>query len=306
MSAAPTTRPAAWTRFRHGDFECTVVSDGVLEMGPARENFPDADPAEVDALLHRHYLPTENVRLHQNLLIVDTGTQLVLIDTGVGRSPDLGRGFFGPQTGQAVNSMRAAGFEPADIDVVAITHAHPDHCWGLIDEHDQPLYPDATVVVSDADFTHWTDLSKVDTAPNQHLRDHYIGAHRNLLAYGDRVHRVGDGHEVAPGITAMATPGHSPGHLVYRIESAGETMLCWGDLCHHYVLLLQHPEWRFQFDHDGPAATAQRNRVYDLAERHRHRVFAYHFPFPGLGHLKRDGDGYAWLPTDLELDLPAG
>jgi len=300
----PVTLPLPYARFRHGEFSCTVVTDGILEMGPAYVNFPTAGREEVDALLYENYLG--DVRLNENLLVVDTGNELVLFDSGVGVDPALGRGFFGPKTGQAIPNLRSAGISPADIDIVAITHTHPDHVWGLVDANGVLLYPNATIVVSAEDFDYWTDLSKVDDAPNEHMKDHFRGAHKNLIPYMElgRIRFVADGEEIVPGITAIATPGHSPGHLIYSIESAGETIICWGDLCHHYVLLLQHPEWGFQFDYEQPAATAQRWRIYDMVDSNRYSVFAYHFPFPGVGHLKKDGAGYAWLPTELDRERP--
>lgn len=300
----PRTLPPGWTRFRHGDFVCTVVSDGLLEMGPARDNFPSADPAELDGLLTANYLPVDNVRLNQNLLIVDTGEKTILFDTGVGINAEFGRATFGPGTGRAIPNMRAAGIDPADIDIVALTHGHPDHCWGLVDDDDNKLYPNAELVISAAEFAYWTDLSRVDTAPEGLGKDQFRGAHKNLMAYHDRLRLLDDGDEVIAGITAIATPGHSPGHLVYRIASGPETMICWGDLCHHQVLLLKRPQWSFVFDDDPPAATRQRTRVYDLVDTGRLGVFAYHFPFPGLGHLVRDGDGYSWVPAELELADP--
>ncbi len=297
--------PPGWTRFRFGDFVCTVVSDGILEMGPARTDFPTADPAELDRLLVQYYLPVENVRLNQNLLIVDTGEKRILFDTGVGIDADLGRATFGPATGRAILNMRAAGIDPTDIDIVAITHAHPDHCWGLVDDVGSKLYPNAEVAISATDFDYWTDLSRVEEAPNEHMKDHFRGAHKNLMPYRDRLRLLDDGSELTPAITAIATPGHSPGHLVYRITSDGQTMLCWGDLCHHHVVLLKRPQWAFLFDHDQPAATYQRMRIYDLVDRNRFAVFAYHFPFPGLGHLVGEEHTYTWLPAELDLATPA-
>jgi glyoxylase-like metal-dependent hydrolase (beta-lactamase superfamily II) len=177
-----------------------------------------------------------------------------------------------------VPNLRAAGFEPADIDIVAITHGHPDHCWGLVDDDHKPLYPNARIAISRTDYEFWTDLSKIHDGMTDHMKDHFTGAHRNLTPYRDRLLLLEDGHRVAAGITAIATPGHSPGHLVYSVTSAGRTMLVWGDLCHHQVL-----------------------RVYQLADEGRHTVFAYHFPFPGRGHRLRDGGEYTWLPLPLEL-----
>ncbi len=301
-SHPPTQRPDPFARFRHGAFECTVVSDGILQMGPAHVNFPTADRASIESLLTEYHLPPESVRLNENVLIIDTGDALVQFDSGVGTDPDLGRGFFGLGTGQVVPTMREAGIDPADIDIVAITHTHPDHVWGLVDPGGAPVYPNATIAVSREDFDYWTDLSHVASAPNQHMKDHFIGAHKNLVPYAEagRISWMSDGSEVVPGITAIASPGHSPGHLVYRVTSEDQVMIVWGDLCHHQVLLLQHPEWAFQFDYDQPAATAQRWRIYDLVESERDVVLAYHFPFPGLGYLRKDGTGYAWLPAELE------
>jgi len=307
VTTTPTTRPEAWTRFRIGAFTCTVVSDGLMEMGPARTNFPDADPAEVDALLEDHYLSPDNVVLNQNLLIVDTGQILVLFDTGVGINAEFGRKTFGSQTGLALTNMRAAGIDPADIDVIAITHAHPDHCWGLIDDEGNKLYPNARVAVSREDFDYWTDLTHAETALSRAEANHFIGAHLNLLAYEEGMIEVSDGTEIAPGIIGLAAPGHSPGHVIYRIESEGDVLICWGDLCHHQVLLLQRPEWSFQFDHDRSAATAQRLRIYDWVVSNHYEVLAFHFPFPGRGHLRRQGgQAYQWLPSELEFQLPPG
>lgn len=304
----PTQRPDPFARFRHGSIECTVVSDGVLQMGPARVNFPTADPHEVDALLAEFHLPTENVRLNENILIANIGGLLLQFDSGVGTDPDFGRGFFGPGTGQVIPHMRAAGIDPADIDIVAITHTHPDHVWGLVDPEGTPFYPNAQIAVSREDFDYWTDLSHVADAPNQHMKDHFLGAHKNLMPYAEtgRITWLSDGMQVAPGVTAVATPGHSPGHLIFRIDSDGETLIVWGDLCHHQVLLLQRPDWAFQFDYERSAATAQRWRVYEMVDSARSSVLAYHFPFPGLGHLKKDGQAYAWLPRELERrSIPA-
>ncbi len=306
MSAQPPTdRPVGWARFRHGSFECTVVSDGIIRLGPARESFPGADPEEIDALLREHYLPTDEVRLNQNILFVNTGDHLIMFDSGVGNVADLGKKEFGPQTGKAIPNMVGAGIDPGDVDIVAITHAHPDHSWGLVDDDGNRLFPNARIAVSDADYSYWTDLSHVEGAPSEQVKDQFRGAHKNLTAYSDRLILLQDGAEIAPGITAIATPGHTPGHMMYKISSEAATIICWGDVCHHEVLLLQRPDWNFMFDHNGAAATAQRLRVYDLVHSKRYAVLGYHFPFPGLGHIRKDGIGYAWIPSDLERQLPA-
>ena len=157
--------PPGFTRFRFGDLACTVVSDGIIKLGPARESFPNASPAEVDALLARHYLPTDAVLLDQNLLVVEVGGTLVMFDSGVGIDPEFGRKEFGDQTGYATANLRAAGIDPADIGMIALTHAHPDHAWGLADPSGARRYPNARLAVGRADYEWWTDLSRVDEQP---------------------------------------------------------------------------------------------------------------------------------------------
>jgi glyoxylase-like metal-dependent hydrolase (beta-lactamase superfamily II) len=296
---------ADWATFQHGEFRCTVVSDGVITLGPACESFPKADPVEINKLLTDNYMPTDKVLINQNVLIVDTGEKLIMFDCGVGTDPALGGAEFNPGTGRLLENMKAASVDPADIDIVAITHAHPDHSWGLVDAAGRRVFPNAQVAVSRADYEYWTDLSRVETAPTPHQQAQFRGAHKNLTAYDDRLILLSGDDAIVPGVRALATPGHSPGHMVFDITSAGAHMVCWGDLCHHEVLLLRRPDWNFMFDWNGPQATEQRRLTYRRVHEGRLAVFGYHFPFPGLGHLRPDADGYAWIPSDLQRDRAA-
>lgn len=293
-----------WTRFHLGRFECTVITDGLLHMGPPRDTFPEADPREIDRLLTDACLPTETIELDQNMLIVNTGSQLVLFDTGVGINAQFGVKTFGKLTGRAIQSMREAGISPEQIDIVALTHAHPDHCWGLVDDDGRKLYPNARVCINRADMEYWTNLDNMRDSMSEHMKDHFRGAHLNILAYRDVIDFLEDGDTVVPGITAHLTPGHSPGHMVYRIASEGHALLNWGDLCHHQILLLQRPDWAFRFDSDSVLAAATRRRILDWVCQEGMEVLSYHFPFPGRGHLRRNGGGFDWLPTRLELEAP--
>ena len=279
-----------WTRFRHGDFQCTVVTDGPLKMGPPASAFPKADPKEITELLTGAFLPTDTMTLHQNLLIVNTGESLVLFDTGCGVNQSFGKSSFGPDIGRAIWNMRAAGINPEDIDLVAVTHAHPDHCWGLVDDNGNRLYPNAKIAISATDYAYWTDLSRILEAPHQ--KDFFSGAHYNLLPYRDRLIFVEDGKQVVLGITAHVATGHSPGHCIYAIESRDETLIGIGDLSHHEVLL---------FDHDPAKAAKTRIRIFDQIAQERHAILACHFLFPGLGHLRKDADGYTWVATPMDL-----
>jgi glyoxylase-like metal-dependent hydrolase (beta-lactamase superfamily II) len=178
-----------WTRFRHEDFQCTVLTDGPMNIGSPANGFPKADPREITELLAGAFLATESMTLDQNLLIVNTGQNLVLFDTGCGVNHAFGKSSFGPkigaEIGRAIPNMRAAGIDPEQIDVVALTHAHPDHCWGLVDDHGNRLYPNARVAISAVDYNYWTDLSRIPEASTQHRKNHFSGAYYNLLPYHD-------------------------------------------------------------------------------------------------------------------------
>jgi len=296
---------AGWTRFHHGDFQCTVVTDGPMNIGSPANGFPNADPREIIELLASAFLPTDSMTLDQNLLIVNTGRNLVLFDTGCGVNRAFGKSSFGPQigseVGRAIPNMRAAGIDPEEIDVVALTHAHPDHCWGLVDDEGNRLYPNAKIAISAIDYNYWTDLSRIPEASTQHRKNHFSGACYNLLPYGDSLIFIEDNPEVVPGIRAIAATGHSPGHYVYAIQSLGRTLINIGDLSHHHILLLKRPHWEFEFDYDPIKAAETRIWHFDRIAQERHSILACHFPFPGLGHLRKDPSGYTWVATPIDL-----
>ncbi|MEY2603527.1 MAG: hypothetical protein QOH31_1308, partial [Verrucomicrobiota bacterium] len=137
--------------------------------------------------------------------------------------------------------------------------------------------------------------------PTQHKKDHFSGAYYNLLPYHDSLIFIEDGKEVVPGITAIAATGHTPGHHLYAIHSRGQTLIDIGDLSHQQILLLKRPHWEFQFDYDSSKAAETQIRHFDRIVQERHAILAYHFPFPGLGHLRKDRDGYTWVATPIDL-----
>ena len=298
---------AGWTGFKHGAFEYTVVTDGQLHTGPPHEQFPKADSTEIDALLSAVHLPNNRIDLEQNNLVVNTGEKLILFDSGSGIDPAFGIKPFGSRVGETIPNLRAAGIEPEQIDIVALTHPHPDHCSALVDGERRCLYPNATVAVSELDYDYCTDLSRLDSPEgrgmSKHIRHHVRGADKNLTLHLEarKLLCLTDGQEAAPGFTAHLRKGHSPGHLIYRIESSGMRMTVWGDISHHWLLLLAHPEWGFTFDFDKAEAAKTRQRVFDKVLAARSAVFAFHFPFPGRGHLKRMDGRYEWLPLPLDL-----
>jgi glyoxylase-like metal-dependent hydrolase (beta-lactamase superfamily II) len=293
-AAAPflNTNAPPFYRFRLGGFECTIVSDGPLVLPPLADVLPTAPRADLEALLTAHRMPTDRWIGPQNALVVNTGRHLVLFDTGMGdRSKALG-----PDNGHLLGNMRLAGIDPAAIDVVAITHAHIDHCWGLVDARDRLNFPNARVAISMADYEFWTQESLLN---DPSARDFVLYTRTNLLPVRDRLIAVRDGSEVVPGITAMATTGHTIGHHSYVIESQGQRLINVGDVLHHHVLLLRHPEWHNIFDSDRAMGAATRRRVLESLSGEGTLAALYHFPFPGLGRFARDGGRFVWLPAPL-------
>lgn len=242
--------------------------------------------------------------LEQNILVVNTGDKLVMFDSGAGTNAAFGVKAFGARVGRAIPNLRAAGLDPAQIDIVALTHTHPDHYWGLVDDSGRMLYPNARIAVGDIDLNYWCNLSKPQPFEmSDPMRDHFLGAHKNIAPYLDagRVIRLLDNDVVTPGITAHLRPGHSPGHLLYRVGSDGAFLTVWGDICHHWALLLAHPEWGFVFDFNQKTAAQTRKQVFEEVIGARSAVLAYHFPFPGRGHLQRVDDRLQWIASPLEL-----
>jgi glyoxylase-like metal-dependent hydrolase (beta-lactamase superfamily II) len=289
----------AWHRFRLGEFELTAVSDGSLPLGKPEPAFPASPPQEIQALLRANFLAPDAATLEQNALVLNTGRQLILFDTGMGNSMGAASQMFGPTTGRLLANLRAAGIQPEQIDLVALTHAHCDHCWALVDEQGKRNFPNAQVALSETDLKFWTD--DANKRGPEFMVPFIDGAKKNLNAYRDRLVMVRDGQEVVPGVTGVATPGHTLGHVVYFIASGGNVLVNTGDLAHHHVLLLRKPMWEFAYDTDPKLSAQSRSRMLDRLAKDRHAVLSYHFPWPGLGHLAREGEGYAWLQAPMNV-----
>jgi glyoxylase-like metal-dependent hydrolase (beta-lactamase superfamily II) len=296
FSKAPplATQNAAWHRFRLGDIEATVVADGPLDMGAPDKTFLGFDKADIDGLLTQNFLPLENVRIEQNALVINTGGRLVLFDAGMGTMKLLG-----PHSGRLAANLRAAGIDPATIDDIVVSHAHFDHIAGIMADDGTRNFPNARIHMAQADYDFWVDDAKLGT-PLKLVSEPAI---KHLRPNRDRIVFFNDGQEFLPGVQAMAAPGHTPGHTAFAITSAGKTMVYIADLSHHHVLLLERPRARFVFDSDPAQAAETRLRIFDRIARERLPILAYHFPWPGLGHLAKAGDGYRYVASPTSLTL---
>ena len=203
------TQAPYFYRFKLGNFEGTVVSDGILPLGKPDENFVGLSKPEMDKQLTDNFLPLENAVLEQNALVINTGNQLVLFDTGMGSL-----NIFGPTTGKLLNSLKQAGIDPKDIDAVVMSHAHIDHCGGNVADDGKSNFPNAQFYITQADYDFWTTESNVPAE----FKVFWETATKNLKPVRDRMHFIKDGEQILPGVHAIYATGHTVGHTIFMIE----------------------------------------------------------------------------------------
>lgn len=283
-----------WYRFNVGKMQATVISDGPLPLGKPADTMKGVPEADLVKSLTDNFLPTDNVVLEQNMLVINNGGRLALFDTGMGFSKA-----FGPTTGRLVKSLRESGISPEQIDDVICTHAHIDHIGGLSTATGKRIFPNATVHISKADYDFWTDEKKRDDKALGLFVKH---ARANLIPYQGRIKFVADGKEVIPGVQAMSAPGHTVGHTIYLIESDGKKLAFIGDISHHQILLTEKPKTEFAYDSDPKQAVQSRLKVFDMLSKDRIPMIAYHFPWPGVGHLARTSpDTFRYYATPMTI-----
>jgi glyoxylase-like metal-dependent hydrolase (beta-lactamase superfamily II) len=288
-----TSQPATYYRFDIGTMQATIVSDGPLPLGEHSGSFTGVTKQEVRKSLSDNFLNPDNVIIEQNVLVLNTGSRLVLFDSGMGTSKA-----FGQTTGRLEISLQQAGISRDDIDDIVCTHAHIDHIGGLANPDDYRLFRNATVHISKADFDFWTDPAKL----NGDLKSFVAHARQNLLPYAkSHMKFVEDGKDVVPGVQAMSNPGHTVGHTVYIIKSGKESLAFIGDTTHHHVLLTEQPRIEFAYDTDPKQAVQSRLKVLDMIATTRMPLLGYHFPWPGVGHLQKQGDGFRYIAQPMSL-----
>ncbi|MET0340755.1 MAG: MBL fold metallo-hydrolase [Polyangiales bacterium] len=289
------TQAPGFYRMELGDFEITVLSDGTLPQ-PVEELMTNTTREQLGKLLARAYRESP-LEASINAFLVNTGQKLVLIDTGVG---DL----LGPgQGGELLNSLRAAGVRAKDIDMVLLTHLHPDHIGGLVREG-KIIFGDATLHVDANEVAFWLDPRNRANAPEP-LKPRFDEAVAMIEPYrqAGRLRPFARPTELAPGVRTVIAYGHTPGHSVFEVESRGARIAFWGDVVHFAPIQLPEPSITIAYDIDPGAAAKRRIDALTQAAKQRTLVALSHFSFPGLGQIRQDGRSFTWLPVDYERRL---
>ncbi|WP_149536067.1 MBL fold metallo-hydrolase [Siccirubricoccus phaeus] len=276
-------------RFKLGSLTVTTVFDG-YNRRQVQGLVRNAPLEEVQGVLAESFLPTATYDGPYTVTFVETRRQLIAFDAGTG-------GQMAPTAGLLAQNMAAAGLDPARVGLVVITHCHQDHIHGLTTREGEAVFPQAEVAVPDAEWAWWSDPGNESRSP-EGQRVNFANVARRFAPYRSRLRRFAPGAELAPGLRAVAAPGHSPGHSLMQVEDDGQTLLLLADTTHRPELFARRPDLHSIFDFDPEAAAATRRRVLDQVATDRIRVIGYHFPFPAVGHIARDGQGYRYHPQE--------
>jgi glyoxylase-like metal-dependent hydrolase (beta-lactamase superfamily II) len=270
--------------FSVGGMDITVLSDGVLNM-PTRLLNRDMEPAQIEAALGGALSTPGHVQYGVNVALVRHGKELILIDAGAGSTWE-------PTVGKLAERLAAAGIDPKRITKVVATHAHPDHIWGLVDDFDELRYPNADYILPAAELDYWRKVD-VATLPDR-MQGVAAGAKRVIDSIGERLTAAPVDREILPGVSYIATPGHTPGHCSVRLASGSDGVIVTADAVFHPVISFAHPDWQPVSDMDGALAAASRRRLLDIAATDKLSMIAYHIPFPGVGRVERHDGAYRW------------
>lgn len=268
-----------FNRFALGRFEVTTLLAGTRTSDKPQETFgTNASPEEFAAAAAAAFLPADRTQNFFTPTLVNTEAELVLFDTGLSAEG----------TGAA---LAAAGISPDQVDVVVLTHMHGDHIGGLMGvDGTTPTFPNARYVTGALEHNHWS------AAGNE-------GFDKTVKPLNDRITLLDDGGGVVSGITAMLAAGHTPGHMIYQLESDGQRLAITADTANHYVFSLQFPDWEVRFDADKSAAAATRKVVFGMIAADRIPFIGYHMPFPGVGYVEPKDAGFRFVPMSYQMML---
>ena len=267
--------PPTHRRFKIGAFDFTTLLAGTRTGENPQETFgTNVSPEEFKAVSDAAFLPTDKSQNFFTPTLINTGAELVLFDTGLD-----GAGI--------TKAVTAAGYTPDQIDVVVLTHMHGDHIGGLMTDG-APTFANARYVTGSVEHNHWS-------AQNNE------GFIANVVPLNDKITFVDDGGTAAAGISAMLAPGHTPGHMIWQVESDGQRLVITADTANHYIWSLAHPDWEVRFDADKAMAAATRKSVFGMIAADRVPFIGYHMPFPAIGFVEAEGEGFRYVPASYQF-----
>ncbi len=275
-------RAAAPARTALGDAEVAVLSDGGLVL-PMSFYLPEIPAAEIEALLAPRGLPLDLVRPDCNITLLRDGERTVLFDAGAGP-------LFQDTAGKLPANLAAAGIDPGEITDLCFTHAHPDHLWGILDDFEEPVFPNARCWMGRAEWDFWRAPGTLAAMPEAR-QSFVVGARNRMAAIEDRVELFDAGAEVLPGVEAVGSFGHTPGHVSFMIHR-GDGLLVVGDAIANAVISFERPDWHAGSDQDPELGAATRRRLLDRLVADRTRIVGFHLPYPGIGAVERNGAHY--------------
>ena len=294
MAAAPMAHKAApgYYRVMLGKFQVTALSDGTFDM-PVDKLLQGMKPAAINKMLAKHF-ESSPLQTSVNAFLVNTGSKLVLIDTGAGK-------FFGPTLGNVLKNLEASGYRPGQVDDVLITHMHMDHLGGLLTDGHM-TFPNATVWVNKKDADYWLNPANLASASKDH-KGYFKNAMTAVKPYKAAGHfKTFTGSKtLLPGFRSIPEPGHTPGHTGYLVTSEGKSLLVWGDIIHVQAVQFRYPSVTILYDSNQPEARATRLKILAWVAKDKILVAGAHIAFPGLGHVRKAKHGYRWVPVNYTV-----
>lgn len=278
-------------RLMLGSFEVTALYDGAIDLD--EKWLKNVRSRDLQRLLARQFLQGPKVQTAVNAYLINTGSRLILVDAGAAQ-------LFGPGLGHIVDNLKAAGYRPEQVDTVLITHLHGDHVNGLVTADGQRVFANAEVWSAQADNDFW--LSETIAAQAPAAMQGFFKMSRDAaapyLAAGQWKTFASD-RELLPGVASVDTHGHTPGHASYLVSNGDQRLLIIGDVVHNHAVQFARPDVAFEFDHDMEQAVATRKRVFARAAKEKLMIAGMHLPFPGVGHVRKEKKGYAWVPAEF-------
>jgi glyoxylase-like metal-dependent hydrolase (beta-lactamase superfamily II) len=282
-------------RYKVGDAQVTVISDGVSTFALPETFVLNAKKDEVNAALEKAFLPKDKMSIHFSPLVINTGGKLVVVDTGNG--PAAFASSKG-NVGQLAGNMAAAGLDPKAVDTVVISHFHGDHINGLLNAENTLAFPNAEVLVPATEWKFFMDDGEMGRQTTDRMKGVFANARRVLEAgLKKKVTPYEWGKDVAPGLLAVSSVGHTPGHTSFVLSSGSDKVFIQSDVTSHPTLFVNNPGWHLMFDQDPAVAEATRRKVYDMLVADKMRVQGFHYPFPANGFVEKYGNGYRLVPA---------